>query len=360
MALSILHLDGYRGWGGGQTQSLGLARALVERGCGVRMIVQAGGELARRATGVAVEEAELRGFRGAISLPGLMRRIRQLRPDVVHAHDAASQALGVAAAHWAGIPVVATRRTQLPVRRGRFSKLQHEWCARVICVSEAVRRECAAAGIAGHRLAVIPDFVDCGSFAPRVAPPGRARCASIVAVGRLSAEKGHRVLVCAMREVVKAVPETRLRIYGEGPERTRLAGDIAAAGLGEQVMLAGFVADPREALAAAAVVAMPSLLEGLGAAALEAMAMAKPVVATDAGGLPESVLDGVTGMIVPRGDAAALARALVALLRDPERARRLGEAGRVRMLACFDRPRVVERVFSLYQEILAGGKGCRD
>ncbi|MDH4179371.1 MAG: glycosyltransferase, partial [Armatimonadota bacterium] len=95
--------------------------------------------------------------------------------------------------------------------------------------------------------------------------------------------------------------------------------------------------------------------EGLGVAGLEAMAMARPVVVSDAGGLPESVVHGETGLVVPAGDAAALAEALLSLLRHRNRAKEMGEAGRKRALEHYDRPHVVGRIAALYEELLGGG-----
>jgi glycosyltransferase involved in cell wall biosynthesis len=122
------------------------------------------------------------------------------------------------------------------------------------------------------------------------------------------------------------------------------------------VEFTGFVPDVRAVLSAADVAAMPSLQEGLGVAVLEAMAMGKPVVSSDAGGLPESVVHGETGIVTPAGDAEALADALAAVLRDPARARSMGRAGRERVVEHFDRPRVAERVLRLYADVLGEGE----
>ncbi|GAG21744.1 unnamed protein product, partial [marine sediment metagenome] len=212
------------------------------------------------------------------------------------------------------------------------------------------------AGLPETKLKVVPDFVDCRHFEPAAAPTEKGDGGQTIAiVGRLARTKGHRVLLKAMREVAKATPEARLVIYGEGEEKDALQREAAAAGFGERVTFAGFAADVRAALAAADVFVMPSLSEGLGVAVLEAMAMAMPVVVSDAGGLPESVVHGETGLVVPAGNAAALAEALLSLLRDRNRAKEMGAAGRKRALEHYDRPRVVGRIAALYEELLGGG-----
>lgn len=209
-------------------------------------------------------------------------------------------------------------------------------------------------GVSAERLIVIPDLVDCTHYQPTAVPPAPLDPGpTIVSVGRLTQEKGHRLLVEAMPRVLREVPEARLALCGQGPEEAALRARAGALGVAARVMFAGFAADVRPLLAAADVFAMPSLCEGLGVAALEAMAMGKPVVASDAGGLPEAVADGETGLVVPKGRVEPLAAALAALLSDPGRARQMGEAGRRRALERFDRPVVVGRLAALYQELLA-------
>jgi len=221
-----------------------------------------------------------------------------------------------------------------------------------------VRERLLEANVPTERLVVIPDFVDCQRFDPslfQAGCPGSAlpqRPPTIVSVGRLTREKGHAVLLRAMAKVRCSMPQARLLICGTGPEEAALARQ--AAPLTDQVEFLAFVSDVRPVLAAADLFAMPSLSEGLGVATLEAMAMAKPVVASATGGLRELVLDGETGLLVPPADADALAEGLLVLLRDPARAQRMGQAGRQRALAHYDRGLIVDRVLALYREVVSG------
>jgi glycosyltransferase involved in cell wall biosynthesis len=204
-----------------------------------------------------------------------------------------------------------------------------------------------------ERLTVVPDFVDCRHFNPQ-ATGGRddRRPPTVAVVGRLAPGKGHCVLLEAMKTVVRRMPDARLVVCGEGEEENALRQQVESGGLSGSVQFVGFVPDVREVMSAADIVAMPSLAEGLGVAALEAMAMAKPVVSSDAGGLPESVVHGETGLVTPAGDPGAVAEALLAVLSDPDLAERMGRAGRERALARFDRPRVVERMLRVYESVL--------
>ena len=357
-----VHIDSGRMWGGGQAQSLGLALALAERGERVHFLAQSGGALAERlaATGLSWEAIPLRGLAGALRSAQLRARFRQLGPDIVHLHDSAARVPAMWAAgrlggeFIGGRPrVVATRRTDFPIAKPKRARSYKFLCDRVICVSEAARQRLLEAGAPANLLCVIPDFVDCQLFDPAAVTMERKEHPTVVSVGRLTSEKGHIVLLRAMARVMVDVPGARLVICGEGDQEGVLKKESETLGIARAVSFVGFTADVRPVLAAADVFAMPSLSEGLGVAALEAMAMAKPVVASSVGGLRESVADGVTGLLVPSGDHLALAAAVTALLEKPELAQTLGQAGRERVLAQFDRGPIIDRVLAVYRDVLA-------
>lgn len=353
-----IHIDSNRTWGGGQEQSLGLALALAERGERVHFIAQSGSELAARLkrTGLSFDSMPLRGIVGAAHSVSLHRLFRRMRPEVLHVHDSAAQTPAILAAARMGDArprIVVTRRTDLPIRRPARAVWDARFCDRVICISEAVRRRLLDVGIPAERTVVIPDFVDCQRFDPALLPSEARARPTVVTVGRLSPEKGHAALLRAMTIIVRSCPEARLVIAGQGGQRSALERQVEAMGISRAVEFLGFMPDVRDVLAAADVFVMPSISEGLGVAALEAMAMGRPVVASNVGGLPESVADGETGLIVPAGDAGALAEAVVGLFGDLERARAMGRAGRERALAYFDRGPVVNRILALYYEALS-------
>ena len=361
-----VHVDSNRTWGGGQEQSLGLALALAERGERTHFLVQQGSALAARlpATGLSFDEMSLRGARGILSYRRLGRRLRDLAPEIVHVHEAASEYLVAQAVgklrrkggSHQRLRLVVTRRTVFHADSMPSLPIYASLSDRVICVSEAVRACFPPSPNLRERLAVIPDFVDCRHFDPAAVRVERCdERPTMVSIGRLTKEKGHRVLLDALPMVLREAPEARLVICGQGPEEERLRRQAESLGVAGAVEFAGFVLDVRPYLASADVFAMPSLSEGLGVAALEAMATGKPVVATDAGGLPESVIHQETGLIVPAGKPQLLADALIILLQHPARARQMGEAGRARALAQYDRPRIVDRIIALYHEVLGGG-----
>jgi glycosyltransferase involved in cell wall biosynthesis len=185
------------------------------------------------------------------------------------------------------------------------------------------------------------------------APPPPPAAPRLVTVGRLIPIKGHDVLLRAFADARREVPALELEVVGDGPLREQLqalARDLAVA---QAVEFSGRVAPAAPAYERAAVVVVPSLGEGFGMVALEAAERGRAVVASAVGGLPEIVDDGRTGRLVPPGDGAALAAAIVELVTEPERVAELGEAARERALGEFSLDRCADRIDALYRAALA-------
>lgn len=300
--------------------------------------------------------------------PGEVRRlggfVRRWRPDVVNPHLFRSTAVAapLARCHGAGA-VVETYHGREGWRRGglRGSFLPDRLVARcvdrVIAVSEAAAAFLVRGkGYPAAKVVVVPNGRDLSRFTP-----GRDREAArkelgvdrhtplAGVVGRLEPQKGHAWLLQAWPDVLRHLPDARLVVIGDGALRQPLESRARAAGVAGSVLFTGFRTDVPRLLDAVDVVVLPSLYEGMPLTAIEAAAMARPVVATAVDGTPEVVRDGETGLLVPPADAPALARALAALLRDPDGARRLGAAARARALARFDLARQVERTAAVYR-----------
>ncbi len=170
----------------------------------------------------------------------------------------------------------------------------------------------------------------------------------VVVVGRLHPQKGLDVLLDAAPAIVARVPGTRILIVGSGPLEAHLRERVVAGGPAGPVRLAGASTDAAGELAAADVVAVPSVWESGPLVVTEAMELGRPVVATPVGFVPELVVDGATGRLVPIGDAPALAAAVGDLLERRDEARALGCAGRVKVEAWLDRDGAVDAVVAVY------------
>jgi glycosyltransferase involved in cell wall biosynthesis len=171
----------------------------------------------------------------------------------------------------------------------------------------------------------------------------------VAMVARLYPVKGHKGMLQMMPTIAKACPNVTLMIVGDGPERPALETIVDQLKLRSNVLFVGHRNDVPEMLAAADIAVMPSLSEGLGVAAIEALAAGKPTVAFDTGGLREVVTDGADGRVVPPGDHAAFSEAVIALVKDPQRVRMWGERG-VALTERFSVDAHVARLVQCYEE----------
>jgi glycogen(starch) synthase len=175
----------------------------------------------------------------------------------------------------------------------------------------------------------------------------------LLGIGRLVPFKGFDVALQAFRRVLDRLPRARLTLAGDGPERTALEHLAARLGVRDAVDFVGWVHPGRvqALMSAATLVLMPSRWEGLPLVALEAQAAGRPVVASRAGGLPEVVVDGETGRLVPPDAPEALADAVLALLARPVELARMGHAARERAARVFDQVRCVDEYAALLEEV---------
>lgn len=170
-------------------------------------------------------------------------------------------------------------------------------------------------------------------------------------IAALVAHKGQKHLIDAAPLVIKQVPDTHFVILGEGELRPALERQIKEMHLEKHVLLPGFRSDVLSLLKAFDIFVMSSVTEGLGTSLLDAMAAARPIVATRAGGIPEVVIDEETGLLVPARDHERLANAIVRLLKDPGLRQRLAQAGSSRVRAEFSVDRMVDQTLALYRRL---------
>jgi glycosyltransferase involved in cell wall biosynthesis len=355
--LKILHIDPERNWGGGETQVFGLLSYLASRGHRSDLLTHPQGVLWTRCRSLPVTPRPLR-IRNDLDVrcvPDLRRLIKREAYDLVHFHTKRAHALALWLPRFRGGPkYLATRRMDYPEARSFYTQLLYNRRVDgVVAISGAIRDSLIAAGVAAHKIRLIRSGIDVETF--DVSSPENEAAPRRVVVGCLAAlevRKGQRFLFEAAALLKSRALEFELRIAGDGPERASLEAQAIRLGLNDRVSFLGFVAEPARFLAGIDIAVLPSLHEGLGVAALEAMAAAKPVVASRVGGLAESVIDGVTGFLVEPEDSRGLADAIGALGRDRTRAAAMGKRGRERAAQEFSLTRMARENESFYYDLL--------
>ncbi len=365
---SVLHINTERTWRGGESQVLYLLTGLRAAGHRVCAAALPGSALAKRCRDSGFEVFEV-GMAGDLDVGGASRLARFARArefSILHAHTARAHAIGLLA-RLMGAPqrLVVTRRLDFPISSHILSRLKYR-SRRVdlyLAVAGVIRDMLVAAGVPPAKVRVVNSSIDLARFEESRTrraeigeacrrelglPPGAQVVGNVAA---LAGHKSQRDLVEAMTVLLKDIPEAHLVIVGEGEERANLEGQSRALGLTSRIHFAGFRSDVPRLLAAFDVFAMSSRLEGFCNSVLEAFAVGVPVVATRAGGLPEMVLDGETGLLTPVGDPPALARAAERLLRDRVLAERLSRAGRALVESEYTVEKMVERTRLAYADL---------
>jgi glycosyltransferase involved in cell wall biosynthesis len=357
--LRIAHLIETDGPGGAERMFAALAGQLAARGCpGIAFLPEGkegwlGRELA--SVGVAVEYFRLTHPVSPRCARDLAASLRRHRIDLAHSHEFTMAVYGGVAARLANVPHITTMHGSRYYAARWQRRLAMRFAARADSSLVAVSNQLAASlradlHFAPERVTVIPNGV---SPTPAVTPTLKeelglsANDRLLVSVGNLYAVKGHRFLIDALALLASAHPTTHVAIAGRGDLATALTEQANALHVSNRVHLLGLRSDIPNVLAAADVFVLPSLSEGLPLALLEGMFAARPIVATDVGEV-RTVLGSDSGIVVPPGDAAALAAAIGALLRDPARARQLGARALARAAEEYGLDRMVDRYAALY------------
>jgi glycosyltransferase involved in cell wall biosynthesis len=299
----------------------------------------------------------------------LVGLLRARSIDIVHSHQFTATMYAAPLARLAGVPaVVETPHLREAWRRGwlkrsyLIDRLVYTAVDRFVAVSRANQLHLTETkGCRPDRVVQIHNGRDLTAFRPDLEGRASRRTALgvsdgellVVHVGRLAEQKGHRYLLDAFADVRTRVPGARMVFVGDGELRVELERCVRERGWTHEVIFAGYRAEVRDFLAAADIVVLPSLFEGLPLAAVEAGAMGRPMVATDVDGTPEVVLHGVTGLLVPPADPVRLADALVELGTDAAKRERLGTAAREFVLGRFGVEQHVARHVDLYTRLVA-------
>ncbi|MBC8171403.1 MAG: glycosyltransferase [Anaerolineae bacterium] len=315
--------------------------------------------------GVKIQRITTKGLKDPLVFPRLISLMRSEKPDVVHTHLSKSDFLGLPAALIAGVPArISTIHNVDQWRQNRlFSFIMRQWERVVhhhIAVSSKVRDYVLEySHYPASKITTIDNGVDTDQFNPtKITPVSKAEwnipadAPVIGMVARLEASKAHHLLLDAAALVVKAMPKVRFLIVGEGPLRPDLEAQREQLGLQQNVIFAGLRRDVPNIMAMLDIVTFSSKWEGLPVAMLEGMAMARPIVSTSVGGIPDVITSGKNGLLAPSGDAHALAEGYLKVLNDPALAKSLGDAARQTVIERFSAAAMHQNILDLYNTIL--------
>jgi len=363
--VTILHTERQR-LTGQAMRTLSEVKGIKKRGYRVILACQPGSYLERSAREHSLEVLPLDMKRFLPSLLQLSLFLKRERVDLVNAHGYRDHLLSVLAGRIAGVKVIVrTKHNHVPLKGGAFSRFIYgRLTDRIISISGHIKEVMISSGIAPAHITPIHTSVDLDYFLPRpknerllkefALVPG---CPVIGTVARLSDRKGMTFLLDALKLLMDEGRRFSCVIVGgaggaSDEKLTILKRKAESQGLAPRVVFTGIRGDIPELLSLFDFFVLPSLDEGLGRSMVEAMAAGKPVVASRVGGIPEAVEDGKTGILVPPGDAHALANALAFMLDNPEKALEMGRRGRERAVRLFDEERMVDSICALYRELL--------
>ncbi|GAB4473999.1 MAG: glycosyltransferase [Anaerolineae bacterium] len=368
--MRVVHMIRSFGIAGAEQHLLRLLPGLAERGLDVRLALLEEPRypmdvycslMAER--GIPVDRIPYRGHVNPPAFFQIVRYLRRIRPDLLHTHLIHADVFGQLAGRLAGVPLaVSSRHGANEFLRSllipRLARAVTSSAQRVICISDGVAQFVREVDrFKPDRVRVIHYGIE---TPVSTLTREEARAALGIdhqgplagAFGRLIPVKGHDVLLDAFARAVARHPDARLVIVGDGPLRDDLQAQAERLGVGGSVYFAGWIDNAHRLMPACDLVVIPSRSEGFGLVTLEAMGCSLPVIATRVMALPEIVVDGETGLLVPPDDPAALAAALDSLLGDPARAAAYGQAGYRRLLSSFTVEKMVDATAALYNEII--------
>ncbi len=332
--LTVAHVNDTMTWRGGERQVLELIRELNCTGMRNILVARPGGEISTRALerGDEVVNLPLAGEWDILSAMKLRAFLKRENVDIVHAHTSHSHMIAYMATLGLKTRLVVSRRVDFHLHNVFSRHIKYGSAVdRIITVSEAVRRVLVEDGIDPGRIVTVRSGFIRGCF-PDCLHDGRLRtelgissdAPVVVTVAALAPHKSHGVLLKAAHLVVKRHPDAVFLLAGEGETRPMIERDIRNLGLERSVRLLGFLPDVGDVYRAADIFAISSTEEGLCSSILDAMYFRLPIVATNAGGIPELVHDGVNGYVVPVNDYGLFAERLSELIGDIELRKRMG------------------------------------
>jgi glycosyltransferase involved in cell wall biosynthesis len=371
--MKVLHIQKVGGIGGSERHLLSLLPALAAAGIEVKMHVLSGEGSERfvgpmKELGIDTSVAPAGPDLSPASLLRVIRAVRRFRPDLIHTHLMHADVYGQIAGRVTGIPAVCSIHGTLSIYRRQpyrsIARLTGHLARRTITISDHAGRFVKELGLApSDRIRMVHYGIDSSLWGFSEKKRERARAdlglepkdVAVAVASRLVEHKGHHFLLDAVAKARTQVPQLKLLIAGGGPLLGSLEEHARQLVPAEAVRFLGYVQDVPMLMNACDVVVFPTLAsfgEGFGLAALEGMAAGRPVVASAVDSLPEIVVDGETGFLVPPGEVHELAERLIRLTDDQRLRKQMGERGRERSQAAFSLEAMAQKTRGVYEEVL--------
>jgi len=352
--VNILFVSESKGWSGGANQMILTAVELTKRGHKIVFAVPDGGDLSNRAKSAGLDCRHL-SIRQDYDVPAALaikKLAKETGAQVVHAHHPQAHAVCLIAKHLGmAAPLIVTRRVIFRIRTNPFSVLKYRSSkiAQYVSVCNAAKAELVKGGVAADKIEVIPSAVDMSKYADarkkratlEMKPPYR-----VGLIGHYAWFKGHDYLLRAAQEIIVHFPDTVFVFAGRDTDKLKALAEEYH--VEKNVEILGERRDVPDILAGLHVFAMPSLQEGIATALIEAQSAGVPSVATNIGGIPDVMIAGQTGLMIPERDAHSLAEAIMKYFRDPALASQMSQRALERVMENFDLPAVCTRLENLY------------
>ncbi len=365
--MSLFQIDAGKEWRGGQRQSYFLAKELKRQAYPFYFYVQPGSPLYKKAlqADLPVKALKIRSEIDPLAVLRLSVAMKCRKCRLVHFHDAHSLAVGSAAASVAKVPLrVISRRVDFPLKKNYLSRKKYRKnIDLIIAISQGVKKVLVKGGINTLKIKVIPSGIDYSPFEDAASSDYLRKELSfepedflVGIVAHLADHKGHEYLIEASRILKQKAPRIKMIIVGDGPLQMKLSKKAKEIKVEEMVFFLGFREDIPQILASLDLFVLSSKLEGMGTSIMDAMASSLPVVATRVGGIPEVVVDGETGLLVPPKNPEALAEAILRIYNNRELAEQLGQKGHEVVHAKFSAEAMAAKIIKEYDR-LAKKKG---
>lgn len=356
---TIFHTESSEGWGGQEIRIIQESLGMTKRGHKIIIAAPEQSIVFKRAKEVGINTFPAHfQKKNPISVLKLLSLINRERPDIVTTHSSSDSWVTTIAAKLSSIKpkIIRTRHLSTPISRSILSRLVYDILPdAVITTGEEIRQRMIHDNkFDSSKIFSIPTGVDLDQFDPaKVKPAFQTNGFSIGMIGVLRSWKGHRFFLEAVPLILKQIPDASSYIIGDGPQRENIANLIQKLNLQEKITLLGHREDIPEILASLDVIVHPSYAsEGVPQSILQALAMEKPVAASDAGAIKEVIIDRKTGFLIEPKNPGKLAEKVIALYKDPGLRIKLGEKGRRLVEKDYSMGMMLDKIESLYGRLL--------